>query len=91
MAFAIGKVASRKEREQAVAFREWGFTLIGVTQIGATTVWVDDKYKHMIATFVDTKKGEGVVDDTWEYWFMVCLFFVCQKLQNLHIGPYSLC
>ncbi len=62
-----------------------------MTQIGATTIWVDDKYKHMITTSVDTKKGEGVANDTREYRFMVCLFFVCQKLQDLHIGPYSLC
>ncbi len=58
-----------------------------MTQISATIVWVDDKYKHMVTTSIDTKKGEGVANDTWEDLFMVCIFFVSQKLQNLHIGP----
>jgi hypothetical protein len=49
MAFAIRKVARRKEREEVATFREWRFAFVGVTQIGATTIRVDDRYKHMIA------------------------------------------
>ncbi len=65
MEFSIGKVERRKEREQATTFREGRLVLVGVTHIGATIIWVDDKYKHMIAPFVDTKKGEGVANDAW--------------------------
>jgi ATP-dependent RNA helicase DDX5/DBP2 len=66
MAFATGKAARKKEREQAAAFREGRLAPVGVTQIGATTVRVDDRYKHMIAPTVDVKKGEGAADDAWE-------------------------
>jgi hypothetical protein len=62
-----------------------------VTQIGATIVRVDYRYKHMNVSYVDTKKGEGAIEDTWEDLFMVCLIFAYQKLRNLHIGLYSLC
>ncbi|KAG0605379.1 hypothetical protein M758_9G054100 [Ceratodon purpureus] len=66
MAFATGKAARRKEREQAAAFREGRLAPLGVAQIGATTVRVDDKYKHMLTSSTDTKKGEGAADDAWE-------------------------
>lgn len=38
----------------------------GIAQIGATTVRVDDKYKHMLVPIVDAKKGEGAADDAWD-------------------------
>uniref|UniRef100_A0A7I4FAT6 RNA helicase n=1 Tax=Physcomitrium patens TaxID=3218 RepID=A0A7I4FAT6_PHYPA len=66
MAFATGKAARRKEREQAAAFREGRMTPLGVAQVGATTVRVDDKYKHMLSATADPKKGEGAADDAWE-------------------------
>jgi ATP-dependent RNA helicase DDX5/DBP2 len=66
MVFAIGKVERRKEKKQATTFQEGRFVLVRVTQIGATTIWVDDIYKHMIAPFVDTKKGEGATNNAWE-------------------------
>jgi ATP-dependent RNA helicase DDX5/DBP2 len=66
MVFAIGKVERKKEREQATTFRERRLVLVRMTHIGATTIWVDDKYKHMIAPFVNTKKGEGATNDAWE-------------------------
>eukprot|EP00850_Spirogloea_muscicola_P003264 SM000013S26433 [mRNA] locus=s13:288468:293676:- [translate_table: standard] len=65
MAFASGKAARRKEREDAAAFRE-GRTVVQTTaaQIGSTLVTLDDKYKHML-TVSDPKKVEGVADDAW--------------------------
>ncbi len=66
MVFAIGKVERRKERGQATTFWKGRLVLVGVAQIGATTIWVDDKYKHMIAPFVDAKKGKGAANDAWE-------------------------
>ncbi|CAM6125535.1 unnamed protein product [Calypogeia fissa] len=66
MAFATGKAARKKEREQALAFREGRVAPTGVAQIGATTVRVDDKYKHMLVPIVDPKKGEGAADDAWD-------------------------
>ncbi len=67
MAFAIGKVVKGKEREQALTFKKGRLALVAMTHIGATIIWVDDKYKYMITTFVDTKKGEGVADDACKY------------------------
>lgn len=66
MAFATGKAARKKEREEAAAFREGRSTVSSVAVIGTTTVRVDDKYKHMIAATGDLKKGEGAADDAWD-------------------------
>eukprot|EP00249_Psilotum_nudum_P014431 c24818_g1_i1 orf=232-2025(+) len=65
MAFATGKTARKKEREQALAFREGRLASTSIAQIGLTTVHVDDKYKHMLAASVDPKKSGGA-DDAWE-------------------------
>ncbi|EFJ32009.1 hypothetical protein SELMODRAFT_75384 [Selaginella moellendorffii] len=65
MAFATGKAARRKEREEAAAFKEGRLTgTSGVGTFGSTTVRVDDKYKHMLVASVDPKKG--VADDAWD-------------------------
>lgn len=66
MAFATGRAARKKEREQAAAFREGRLTATGVGQFGNTTVRVEDKYKHMLVSSVDPKKGEGAADDAWD-------------------------
>lgn len=66
MAFATGRAARKKEREQAAAFREGRLSATGVGQIGNTTVRVEDKYKHMLVPSVDPKKGEGAADDAWD-------------------------
>ncbi|KAJ7547940.1 hypothetical protein O6H91_08G110700 [Diphasiastrum complanatum] len=66
MAFATGKAARKKEREQAAAFREGRLAQIGSAQIGSTSVRVDDKYKHMLVPVVDPRKGEGAADDAWD-------------------------
>jgi len=49
MAFATGKAARRKEREQATPFREGRLAPTGTGVIGATTIHVEDKYKYMLA------------------------------------------
>ncbi len=54
MAFAIRKVARRKEREEVATFQERRFAFVGVTQIGGTTIRVDDRYKHIITPSIDT-------------------------------------
>ncbi|CAI7847562.1 unnamed protein product, partial [Closterium sp. NIES-53] len=68
MAFATGKAARRKEKEEAVAFREnRASTVANVTMIGATAVKiVDQKYKHMIAAQAGPDKVEGAADDAWD-------------------------
>jgi ATP-dependent RNA helicase DDX5/DBP2 len=66
MTFATIKATKRKEKKQVATFQEGRLVFVGVTQISATTVWVDDKYKHMITPSINTKKGEGAIDDTWE-------------------------
>lgn len=66
MAFATGRAARKKEREQAAAFREGRLGVSGVGQVGNTTVRVEDKYKHMLVSSVDPKKGEGAADDAWD-------------------------
>lgn len=66
MAFATGRAARKKEREQAAAFREGRLAVPGTGQIGSTTVRVEDKYKHMLVLSGDSKKGEGAADDAWD-------------------------
>ncbi|CAI5473054.1 unnamed protein product [Closterium sp. Yama58-4] len=68
MAFATGKAARRKEKEEAAAFREnRAATAANVTMIGATAVKiVDQKYKHMIVAQAGPDKVEGVADDAWD-------------------------
>ena len=67
MAFATGRSARRKEREEAAAFRDGkrGSDVDAVTMIGATPVRVDDNYKHMLMAGTDSKNGEGAADDAW--------------------------
>eukprot|EP00246_Nothoceros_aenigmaticus_P018493 TRINITY_DN968_c0_g1_i3.p1 TRINITY_DN968_c0_g1~~TRINITY_DN968_c0_g1_i3.p1 ORF type:complete len:195 (+),score=46.16 TRINITY_DN968_c0_g1_i3:196-780(+) len=66
MAFATGKAARRKEREQAAAFREGRVAPAAAGQSGATTVRVDDRYKHMLVPSLDRSRGEGAADDAWD-------------------------
>ncbi|KAH7281356.1 hypothetical protein KP509_36G043200 [Ceratopteris richardii] len=66
MAFATGRAARRKEREQAAAFREGRLNASGTAQVGNTTVRVDDRYKHMVAFSADPKKPVGAADDAWD-------------------------
>eukprot|EP00897_Mesotaenium_endlicherianum_P009468 jgi/Mesen1/854/ME000112S10995 len=56
--------ARRKEREEAAAFREGRSASQGTAVIGATTVRVDDKYRHMLAAAPDAKSA-GAADDAW--------------------------
>lgn len=67
MAFATGRAARKKEREQAAAFREGRLTnATGVAMVGNTSVRVDDRYKHMLVSSADSKKGAGAADDAWD-------------------------
>ena len=69
MAFATGRSARRKERDEAAAFREGkgssGASGPQVAMMGSTPVRVDDKYKHMLIGGSDSKQGEGAADDAW--------------------------
>jgi len=64
MAFATGKAARRKEREQAAAFREGRLAPTGTGVVGATTIHVEDKYKYMLAHA--NLKQEGAADNAWD-------------------------
>eukprot|EP00252_Welwitschia_mirabilis_P024891 TRINITY_DN7583_c0_g1_i1.p1 TRINITY_DN7583_c0_g1~~TRINITY_DN7583_c0_g1_i1.p1 ORF type:complete len:589 (-),score=140.01 TRINITY_DN7583_c0_g1_i1:180-1946(-) len=64
MAFATGKAARRKEREQAMAFREGRLASFGTGLCGATTIHVEDKYKYMLTQPV--LKQEGSADNAWD-------------------------
>lgn len=64
MAFATGKAARRKEREQAAAFREGRLVPTGTGVLGSTTIRVEDKYKYMLAHA--NLKQEGAADNAWD-------------------------
>lgn len=64
MAFATGKAARRKEREQAAAFREGRLAPTGTSAVGSTTIRVEDKYKYMLAHA--NLKQEGAADNAWD-------------------------
>lgn len=64
MAFATGKAARRKEREQAAAFREGRLAPTGTGVLGSTTIRVEDKYKYMLAQA--NLKQEGAADNAWD-------------------------
>eukprot|EP01018_Ginkgo_biloba_P004560 Gb_40721 [translate_table: standard] len=64
MAFATGKAARRKEREQAAAFREGRLTPTGTGVVGSTNIRVEDKYKYMLAQA--NLKQEGAADNAWD-------------------------
>lgn len=66
MAFATGKAARRKEREDAAEFRAQRSAPTDVATLGATKITVDSKYRHMLAATPDPKKGEGAADDAWD-------------------------
>eukprot|EP00271_Cylindrocystis_brebissonii_P014082 TRINITY_DN350_c0_g2_i1.p1 TRINITY_DN350_c0_g2~~TRINITY_DN350_c0_g2_i1.p1 ORF type:complete len:582 (-),score=111.25 TRINITY_DN350_c0_g2_i1:1076-2821(-) len=66
MAFATGKAARRKEKEDAAAFRE-GRSGATAAVLGGSNVRVATPYKHMIAAAgADPKRVEGAADDAWD-------------------------
>lgn len=64
MAFATGKAARRKEREQAAAFRDGRNSPAGMGLVGTNTIHVEDKYKYMLAQA--NLKQEGAADNAWD-------------------------
>ncbi|XP_077239319.1 DEAD-box ATP-dependent RNA helicase 20-like [Tasmannia lanceolata] len=63
VAFATGKVARRKEREEAAAQKEARIALSKLSVTGPTSINVEDKYRYML-TPANIKK-EGAADDAW--------------------------
>ncbi|KAB1225665.1 ATP-dependent RNA helicase DBP2 [Morella rubra] len=64
VAYATGKVARRKEREEAAAQKEARTTLSKLSLTGSTAIGIEDKYRFMIAASSD--KREGAADSAWD-------------------------
>uniref|UniRef100_A0A0C9RXP6 RNA helicase n=1 Tax=Wollemia nobilis TaxID=56998 RepID=A0A0C9RXP6_9CONI len=64
MAFATGKAARKKEKEQAAAFWEGRLGRTSSGLVGSTTIHVEDKYKYMLAQA--NVKQEGAADNAWD-------------------------
>ncbi|XP_031260098.1 DEAD-box ATP-dependent RNA helicase 20-like isoform X1 [Pistacia vera] len=63
VAFATGKVARRKEREAAAAYKGARITM-SKSMMGPTSINIEDKYRFMIAT--SNIKREGAADSAWD-------------------------
>ncbi|XP_040993788.1 DEAD-box ATP-dependent RNA helicase 52A-like isoform X2 [Juglans microcarpa x Juglans regia] len=64
VAYATGKVARRKEREEAAAQKEARTALSKLSLMGPTAISIEDKYRFMIAE--SNNKGEGAADSAWD-------------------------
>ncbi|KAF5470321.1 hypothetical protein F2P56_010841 [Juglans regia] len=64
VAYATGKVARRKEREEAAAQKEARTALSKLSLMGPTEISIEDKYRFMIAA--SNNKGEGAADSAWD-------------------------
>jgi len=64
VAFATGKVARRKEREEAAAQKEAMIAGSRFSVTGSSSIKVEDKYRHMISPSL--VKTEGAADGAWD-------------------------